>query len=58
MDTYRSIVHGDIRHEDVLHNVDFALVLAQGSDRDPVRAVAVQVLHDDIGAVGFERDAI
>jgi hypothetical protein len=41
-----------------LNIVDFANVLAQTADADAVAAVAPQVLNDDVGAVGFERDTI
>jgi hypothetical protein len=39
--TYRSIVHGDIVHKDVLDDIDFADVLTQRTDGDTVGAVAV-----------------
>ena len=57
-DTYRCVEHGDIVDEHVLYNVDFAGVLAQRADGDTVRAVAVQVLDEDVGAVGLECDAV
>jgi hypothetical protein len=57
-DTYRGVVHGDVVDEDVLDNVDLALVLAKGADGDAVRPVTVHVLHEDVGAVRLERDAV
>jgi hypothetical protein len=42
----------------VLDDIVFFDVLAQRSDRDTVGTVAFQALHDDVGAVGLERDAV
>lgn len=55
---YRSIEHGNVVNEDILHNVDLPFVLSEGSNRDTVRAVAVQVLNEDVGRVGLERDTV
>lgn len=52
------VEHGDVVDEDVLDNVDLADVLAEGADTDAVRAVAVQVLDEDFGAVGLEAHAV
>jgi hypothetical protein len=57
-DTNRCIEHRDVVDENILDNVDFAGVLAQGANRDSVRAVAVQVLDEDVGAVGLECDTV
>ena len=43
---------------EVLHDVDLSGVLAQRADADAVAAIADQVLHDDVRAVGLERDAV
>jgi hypothetical protein len=56
--TVGGVGHGDVGDVDVLHDVDFALVLAEGAHADSVRAVADQVLHHDVCGVGFERDAV
>lgn len=53
-----SVGHGDVVDVQVLDNVRLALVLAEGADADAVRAGAVEVLHDDVGAVGLEGDAV
>lgn len=50
--------HADVVDVDVLDIVDLAGVLAQRADRDAVAAVAPQVLHDDLGAVGLEGHAV
>jgi len=53
-----SIRHTDIVHVDVLNKVDLAGILAQATNTDAVAAVANQILHDNVGAVGLERNAI
>lgn len=58
MGSYRCVEHGDIIDENVLDNVDLPLVLPQRADGDAVGAVAVQILHEDFRAVGFEGDAV
>ena len=58
MDTNRCVKHGDVVDEDVLDDVDFAGILTQGANGDTVRAVAVQVLDENVGAVGLECDAV
>lgn len=50
--------HGDVVDVQVLDDIRLALVLAEGTDADTVRARAVEVLHDDVCAVGLERDAV
>lgn len=50
--------HADVAHEDVFHVVDARGVLSQTADGDAVRAVALEVLHEDVGAVRLERDTI
>ncbi len=56
--TYRCVEHGDIVDKDVLDDVDFVLVLAKRTNGDAVRAVAVEILNDDVGAVGLEGNAV
>lgn len=57
-DTYRCVEHRNVVDKDVLDNVDFVLVLAQGTNGDTVGAVTVEVLNDDVGAVGLEGNAV
>lgn len=57
-ETYRCVEHGDVVDQDVLNDVDFVLVLAQRTNGDTVRAVAVEVLNDDVGAVGLEGNTV
>ena len=52
------IEHADVLDQNVLHDVDLAYVLAQAADRDTMRAVAVQVLHQDLRRVGLEADTV
>lgn len=54
----RRIVHGDVGHVDVLHDVVVADVLAQGANADAVAAIAEERLDQDVGGVGLEGDAI
>jgi 2-hydroxychromene-2-carboxylate isomerase len=42
----------------VLYVVDFADVLAQAAYADAVAAVAPEILHEDVRAVGLEGDAV
>ena len=53
-----SVVHADIVYVDVLHDVDFPGILAQGAHRDAVGAIAMQVLYQNLGTVWFEGHAI
>lgn len=57
-DTYRGIEHRNVVNKNVLDNVDFVLVLTQGTNGNTVRAVAVEVLNDNVGAVGLEGNAV
>lgn len=57
-DTYRGIEHGDVVDENVLDDIDFVLVLAQGTNGNTVRAIAVEVLNNNVGAVGLEGNAV
>jgi hypothetical protein len=57
-ETYRCIEHGDVVDEDILHNVNLALVLSKRADGDAVGAVAVEVLDEDVGTIGLEGHAI
>ena len=50
--------HGDVVDEDILDNVSLCGVLAKRADTDAVAAVAQQVLHEDVGGVGLEGDAV
>jgi hypothetical protein len=52
------VAHGDVVYVDILYIVDFAFVLAKRTDGDAVAAVTLQVLDDDVGAVGLEGDAV
>jgi hypothetical protein len=38
--------------------IDFADVLAETANADAVATIAHEVLHDDVGAVGLEGDAV
>jgi hypothetical protein len=51
-------VHRDVGHIDVLHDVILSGILAQGTDADAVRSIAPERLHEDVGGVGLEGDAI
>ena len=57
-DTYWGIEHWDVVDENILDDIDFVLVLAQGTNRDTLGAVAVEVLNDDVGAVGLEGNTV
>lgn len=46
--------HGNVVDVEVLHNVRLSLVLTERADTDSMRAVANQVLDNDVGAVGLE----
>jgi len=50
--------HGNVVDEDVLDDIGFCGVLAQRADTDAVAAVALQVLHKDVGGVWLEGDAV
>lgn len=50
--------HGGVVHVQVLDHVDLPVVLAQGADRDAVRAGAGEVLDHDRGGVGLEGHAV
>ena len=52
------IRHGNVVDVQVLHNIDFALVLAQRADTDTMRAIADKVLDNCVGAIGLEGYAI
>jgi len=52
------VAHGGVVDVDVFDNVKVLGVLAEGADRDTMGAVADQVLDDNIGAVGLERDTV
>ena len=56
--TVGSILHCDVGDEDVLHDVGLAFVLAERADTDAVASITVQVLDNDLGAVGLEADAV
>jgi hypothetical protein len=50
--------HGDVVDEDIFYNVGFCGVLSERTDTDAVTAVALQVLHENVGGVGLEGDAV
>lgn len=54
----RRILHRDVENVEVLDDIHLADILAEGTDRDAVRAVALGILDHDGGAVGFEGDAV
>lgn len=54
----RGVLHCDVGHEDVLDNIGLAFVLAERADADAVASITVQVLDNDLGAVGLEADAV
>lgn len=54
----RGVVHADVGDVDVRHNVVFAHVLAERTDRDAVRAVAPKRLDENVGGVWLEGDAV
>ena len=51
---FGGVVHGDVADENILHDVDTFRILSEGSDRDAVRAVAGQVLDEDVGSIWLE----
>jgi hypothetical protein len=53
-----SVDHRDVSNVDVRHDIWYAVVLAQGSNGDTVRAIAVHVLDEGVGGVGLEGDAV
>jgi hypothetical protein len=55
---YGCVVHGDVVDVDVLYDVEFAYVLAEGTDADSVGAVAKEVLDEYVCAIRFERYAV
>lgn len=56
--TIRGVRHADVGNVDVLHNVDLSDVLSERANGDTVGAVADKVLHNDVGGVGLERNAV
>jgi hypothetical protein len=56
--TYASIVHRGIVDIDVLDDVVLARILSERSNRYPMGAITKHVLDQEIGAIGFESDAI
>jgi len=56
--TVGSIRHADVVHIDVLDDINFAGVLAQRTNTNTVATVANEVLNNDVGAVGLERNTI
>lgn len=51
-----SIGHGGVVDVKVLNAVSLVLVLSKGTDADAVGTIADEVLNNNIGAVGLERD--
>jgi hypothetical protein len=56
--TIGGIGHGGVVNVDVLYDIKLLDVLAQRPDRDAVRAIAVEALDDDVGAVRLEGNAV
>lgn len=56
--SYRCVEHGDVEDKHVLNNVDFALVLTQGANGNTVRAIAMKILDQNLGAIGLERNTV
>jgi len=56
--TYGRVVHGGVEDVDVLYDIVLPLILPKRANRDAMRAVAPHILHQHIGAVGFERHTI
>lgn len=52
------IRHGNVVNVQILHNIGLALVLAEGADANAMGAIADEVLDDDIGTVGLERNTV
>jgi hypothetical protein len=52
------IGHADVINVDVLHVVNLADVLAETAHTDAMRSITDEILHDDVGAVGLEGDAV
>ena len=48
----------DVGYEDVEYDVCLAFILAEGSYAYAMATVTVEVLDEDVGAVGFERYTI
>lgn len=56
--TVAGVGHGDVVNKDVFYDISLCGILSERTDTDAVTAIAFQVLDQDVGAVGFERDAI
>lgn len=56
--TVAGVGHRDVVYEDVLDDISLGGVLTQGANRDTVAPVALQILDEDVGAVGLERDTV
>ena len=54
----RGVEHADILDQDTLHDIRLADILPQRADGDAVGAVAMHILDEDGGRVGFEGDAV
>lgn len=52
------IGHGGIVNVDVLYDIKLLDVLAQRPNRDAMRAIAVEALDNDVGAVGLKGNAV
>lgn len=52
------VVHADVGHVDVLHDIVLANVLAKGTNANSVGAIAPEGFDQDVGGVGLERHTI
>jgi hypothetical protein len=52
------IRHGNVVDIQILHNIGFTLVLAEGADANAMGTIADEVLDDDVGTVGLERNTV
>lgn len=52
------IRHGNVVDVQILHNIGLALVLTEGADTNSVGAIADEVLDDNVGAIGLERNTV
>jgi hypothetical protein len=43
---------------ELARNIGFSQILAKGTNRNPMGAGTDEILHNNIGAIGLERDAV
>ena len=58
MGSHRSVEHGNVVYQHILNDVDLVRVLAKRPNRDTMRAIAVEILDQNFGAIWFEGDTI